>query len=379
MALFGGMGAPEPIMAQGGMPPMPKRKNPLFGALSGAGKWLGGESGTPGVNRLSTIGATLKDLGGVIDGGDSDNLMNLQLLAQRRQQAEAQQGWQAEQQARQRQEWEAGDAESEALNNWVSTLPPDRQMMARALPKEALKAEFERMQPKDPKYFNTGQAVVGIGPDGQANVLYRDPVKPESGAAQYEVMTPEQVKAEGLQPGSYKRNMRTNDIIPIGRQKAQYTEFAGKSAQFADRMNSADKTLTALENAGVSPEGVFVARTGFGSEGERKFRQAKREFLNAVLRQESGAVIGPTEFESGDQQYFPQPGDNMAVIEQKRAARRRAAQGLMNSSQGAYEEWYGAPEQAPEEPKGRGALDARGGSRSGQKVRVWNPATGRLE
>lgn len=35
--------------------------------------------------------------------------------------------------------------------------------------------------PKDPKYFNTGQAVVSVGPDGKSRVLYRDPDRPNSG------------------------------------------------------------------------------------------------------------------------------------------------------------------------------------------------------
>ncbi len=86
---------------------------------------------------------------------------------------------------------------------------------------------------------------------------------------------------------------------------------------------------------------MFIAQGGFGSENERKVRQAQREFVNAVLRLESGAAIGESEFASAAQQYFPQPGDTRDVIAQKRQARARAIQGLKNSSQGAYDEWYG--------------------------------------
>lgn len=161
------------------------------------------------------------------------------------------------------------------------------------------------------------------------------------GTEGYSVVTPEEVEGMGLPPGSYQRNNVTGQITVLGRQRGQYTDAAAQSAQFADRMNSADQTLVQLEAGYISPAGVFLAQSGAGNQYERQARQAQREFVNAILRRESGAVISDTEFASASQQYFPQPGDGQAVIAQKRAARRRAAQGLMNASQGAYEEWYG--------------------------------------
>lgn len=144
----------------------------------------------------------------------------------------------------------------------------------------------------------------------------------------------------GLPPGSYQRNAESGQITPIGRQRAQYGEFAGQSAQFASRMEAADATLRSLEET-VDPIGVFAAQTGGGTQEQRQLRQAQREFVNAILRRESGAAIGSSEFESARQQYFPQPGDGPEVIAQKRAARRRSIDGLINASQGAYAEWYG--------------------------------------
>ena len=48
-----------------------------------------------------------------------------------------------------------------------------------------------------------------------------------------------------------------------------------------------------------------------------------------MLRRESGAVIGPTEFESGDKQYFPQIGDKPATIAQKARNRQMAIDGIL--------------------------------------------------
>ena len=45
--------------------------------------------------------------------------------------------------------------------------------------------------------------------------------------------------------------------------------------------------------------------------------QAERDFVNAVLRRESGAAIAESEFESAKKQYFPQPGDSEETIKQK--------------------------------------------------------------
>ena len=54
------------------------------------------------------------------------------------------------------------------------------------------------------------------------------------------------------------------------------------------------------------------------------YNQARSNFVNAVLRRESGAVIADSEFENANLQYFPQPGDTQQVIDQKRNNRELA-------------------------------------------------------
>lgn len=199
----------------------------------------------------------------------------------------------------------------------------------------------------------------------QGYEVLREPrsVAADMGGAGYSIVDPAEVEAMGLPPGSYQRNNATGQITVLGRQRGQYTEAAASSAQFASRMAAAHQTLVGLEDGQVNPEGVFVAGAGWGSQYERQARQAQREFVNAILRRESGAVISPSEFQSAAQQYFPQPGDGPEVLAQKRAARQRAMQGLINASQGAYEEWYGEgsgaeapPDTAPPTGFGIGAM-----------------------
>lgn len=64
----------------------------------------------------------------------------------------------------------------------------------------------------------------------------------------------------------------------------------------------------------------YLPNTLKGSERQR-FEQAQRNFVNSVLRRESGAAISPEEFESAKIQYFPQPGDKTDVLIQKKANR----------------------------------------------------------
>lgn len=67
----------------------------------------------------------------------------------------------------------------------------------------------------------------------------------------------------------------------------------------------------------------------FQSENQQMLDQAKRDFMSAVLRRESGAAIADSEYENADKQYFPQVGDSAAVIAQKTRNRELAMEGVL--------------------------------------------------
>lgn len=117
-----------------------------------------------------------------------------------------------------------------------------------------------------------------------------------------------------------------------------------KALLFGSRMQQADKILTEMAAQGtVRPsvmkgvvESVPLVGGALGaganaasSPQQQKVEQAQRDFVNAVLRRESGAVISPTEFDSAKKQYFPAVGDSPEVIQQKAANRQLATRGLM--------------------------------------------------
>lgn len=125
------------------------------------------------------------------------------------------------------------------------------------------------------------------------------------------------------------------------------TEFQGKSATFGSRADVADRIIGSLEgqyspgavNAKEAASNIPVVGGLIGtaanaalSDNSQRAEQAQRDFINAVLRQESGAAIGESEFTNARRQYFPQPGDSQAVIQQKAANRRLAVQGLQNNA-----------------------------------------------
>jgi hypothetical protein len=125
--------------------------------------------------------------------------------------------------------------------------------------------------------------------------------------------------------------------VPVPGFQKPLNDVQAKAQLFGTRMQEADKILGELEKSGktFSTPGANLPIVGgavnmFNSEQGQMLDQAKRDFTNAVLRRESGAAIAPSEFDSANKQYFPQPGDSDKVIAQKARARQIAVQGILS-------------------------------------------------
>lgn len=107
-----------------------------------------------------------------------------------------------------------------------------------------------------------------------------------------------------------------------------------KAALYTNRMLKSEQVLRGVEGSGTSwwerHKGLMSDKTGYNMRGPefQKFDQAQRDFINATLRRESGAVISDSEFDNANKQYFPMPGDTPEVIQQKRANRMEAIKGI---------------------------------------------------
>lgn len=136
----------------------------------------------------------------------------------------------------------------------------------------------------------------------------------------------------------------------VAKKVGPMTEGQANAALYADRMRNSEKIIAATEKAGLNfGEKAKSSVPGVGnfmvSEDYQKFDQARRDFINAVLRRESGAVISAEEFENGNKQYFPQPGDGPEVLKQKVENRRIAIEGISRAAGSSYK-----PDAAPAAP-----------------------------
>lgn len=139
-----------------------------------------------------------------------------------------------------------------------------------------------------------------------------------------------------------------NGRIPTGAEKQ--TGEQANAATFATRMFESNKILSdpAIYGAGLGvagvASGISSAIPGIGNmlvpEKYQMYDQAKRDFVNAVLRKESGAAISQSEFDNADKQYFPRPGDSAKVIAQKEKNRDTAIRVIANSASPSFREQF---------------------------------------
>lgn len=108
-------------------------------------------------------------------------------------------------------------------------------------------------------------------------------------------------------------------------------EFAARG--FADKASQANANLESLEKSGFDPAGLAAGVGSFTpnlmkGDAVQRLEQSKRQFVNAILRRESGAAIPESELKNYTRQYFPEMGDSPSVMAQKAQARKIAISGL---------------------------------------------------
>lgn len=165
-----------------------------------------------------------------------------------------------------------------------------------------------------------------------------------------------QAQPDILKTAGYNADTLQGIVASLKRQEAQtayktYDTGAGSKpptqaqqtqANYASRLTQAAAIIDDL-TAGVSKDnpvafGAVGKLPSFLQSGDRQqYEQAKRNFVNAILRQESGAAISPTEFASAEAQYFPMPGDSEQTIANKKANRDLVIRNFINASGHAYE------------------------------------------
>jgi hypothetical protein len=155
-------------------------------------------------------------------------------------------------------------------------------------------------------------------------------------------------------------------------------EAQSKDAGYANRLFRAEqilrdpKVVEAAQSLGQSGlDKLPIVGNYLTSPDFQRFDQAKRDFVNAVLRRESGAAISSSEFENAYKQYFPQPGDSKEKIAEKAKNRQDTIAGIAGGGGPNYRPQFtfgpngelvatGAPKQGatPAAPKASAAIPA---------------------
>jgi hypothetical protein len=130
--------------------------------------------------------------------------------------------------------------------------------------------------------------------------------------------------------------------MPVAGKEKPMTETQSNATAYGMRMKEANAILEDLSKKGVLKGAVIEATPLIGgtlgqilpsvlggtSAAQQQVNQAKSNFITAVLRKESGAVISDSEFDREDKKYFPQINDSPAVIKQKENARKLAIKAI---------------------------------------------------
>lgn len=123
-----------------------------------------------------------------------------------------------------------------------------------------------------------------------------------------------------------------------GMQPQFKNESQEKSFGFAQRMVASLDVVDHIESTWLQNDNWWkitsnkVLPNALSSPEFQQYTQAQRDFINAVLRRESGAAISKDEFANAEKQYFVQAGDSKEVIAQKRRNRRKTLDGIIKSS-----------------------------------------------
>ncbi len=130
--------------------------------------------------------------------------------------------------------------------------------------------------------------------------------------------------------------------------KLEMNESQAKQASYADRYALAEKDLTdpnkikAYNNPvqrGLAAITPFSDTFGnyLNSDEYKSYSQAIGNATTAKLRQESGAVISPTEFNTDAKILYPQVGDSPEILAQKEANRKAVLNSLARGAGPAYQ------------------------------------------
>lgn len=134
----------------------------------------------------------------------------------------------------------------------------------------------------------------------------------------------------------------TEDTKPAT--QAQYTQ-----AGFGQRLNTSNDQVENLTEQikNINPVLYQIEMekpVWLRDDWAKQYQQAMDNFINAKLRQESGAAIADSEYDKAERQYFPIAGDSDEVIDQKAENRKQVIEQFKKAAGPAWDELVGTEE-----------------------------------
>jgi len=135
-----------------------------------------------------------------------------------------------------------------------------------------------------------------------------------------------------------------NKAVELAKHGGQFKTTQYDAAGYGLRMEEVESGLDRLfKSKSFDPTTLSFAIMEAGPEmlksGPMKsYLQYQQNFINATLREESGAAIAEDEFIKAQKLYFPQVGDTSENLRQKKRARALKQSGYMTEASGAWHE-----------------------------------------
>lgn len=120
---------------------------------------------------------------------------------------------------------------------------------------------------------------------------------------------------QGAVGGGKLTEQQSKDMVFVTR--------ANGSLPIIDKMGDNLASLTQYSGSQMPLVGNYLVTKEY-----QQAKQAGLEFLQAILRKDTGAAITPQETTEYGKVYLPQPGDSAEVLSQKKASRQRAVQAI---------------------------------------------------
>ena len=183
--------------------------------------------------------------------------------------------------------------------------------------------------------FSVGQGYNGLLTDWQKE-KYQATHAGSGGGDFDKLLSPSEAQALGVPYGTTRAG--AFGVTP----ERPATAAQEKVASYASRIEQSLPIFERLTNdiVKMNPTQFEVMRnlpSYLQSSTFRQFDQAARNFINAKLREESGAVISPSEFDNAYKQYLPRARDDAETLKQKKLNRDIVFASFKRASGPAYQ------------------------------------------